>query len=117
MAMWGPLALMLQFYSFKRTAPGERLMRLVILTSLMLCALTAATGCASQNTHAASPDSNDPSWTPPGSPVLTINTPSHESAPSRTSAMAAPQPNKREIRTNQLRAATQETRRTQFSMH
>jgi hypothetical protein len=31
--------------------------------------------------------------------------------------MAAPQPNKREIRTNQLRAATQETRRTQFSMH
>lgn len=88
-------------------------MRLTILCSLMLSALLAATGCSvsGQATRHSSLPSNiaetsrDPSWTPPGEMDLTIGD-AKESQVRSDIAESMPQPNRREIVSHQIHAAT-----------
>jgi hypothetical protein len=79
-------------------------MRFAILVTSLL-GLAAATGCASQATHVAAPDSSDPSWTPPGEATLTVRASEPASAGLDAKAFAAPQPNRCEIKARQIHAA------------
>ena len=89
-------------------------MRLTILCSLMLSALLAATGCSvsgQATRHSSLPSTNiadtsrDPSWTPPGEMDLAIGD-AKESQMRSDTAESMPQPNRREIVSHQIHAAT-----------
>lgn len=83
-------------------------MRLV-LTAFALTTLVTLSGCAtSASNRIAAPDAaDDPAYTPPGQVNLTIHSASSSATPpaAKGAAMAAPQPNKTQIRSRSIRAA------------
>lgn len=88
-------------------------MRLIVLSSLVLTVLFAATGCGVSSSRAAaspvgaavatSDTPSDASWTPPGELSFSMN----EAKPARTVTFAAalPKPNRKEIARGQVHAA------------
>ena len=80
-------------------------MRVALRTACVLA--MAATGCFSGSmSRSSAPDvANDPAWTPPGEVKVTLQSAPLHTLSTQNKAMAAPQPNKNEIRPHQIRAA------------
>jgi len=76
-------------------------------TCLILFGVMAIAGCASRNTYASAPDSNDPAWTPPGEVNLTVHNEhaAKSPMPKTWTAVSALEPNRQPIRPHQIRAA------------
>jgi hypothetical protein len=113
MSMCGSLALLLHFYIGNALLPRslDKTMRTAILSSLILSALIAVTGCSASTQSARSTvdTSSDPSYTPPGSMNIAISDSSRTASANgqqASSAEAMPcQPNKNQIQKRSIRAA------------
>jgi hypothetical protein len=74
------------------------------LTIVFMLASLVIVGCGSSQTRANAPDSNDPSWSPPGEVNLAFG---DSAQPQQVKAAAAsmPQPNKSDVHKRSIHAA------------